>query len=146
HHPSLTTISSWLQENTKILADAGIDSAHLDCRILLETVLQKSRTWLAAHVDEMLLAEDHKKLDTFITQRKNRVPLAYIIGSKEFYGRLFLVNESVLIPRPESEAMIEVLKEVMSEKWMVDSRQMSTPKLPTIYDIGTGSGCLAITV
>lgn len=153
HHPSLTTISSWLQENTKILADAGINSAHLDCKILLETVLHKSRTWLAAHGDEMLLAEDYKKLDTFITQRKNRVPLAYIIGSKEFYGRLFLVNESVLIPRPESESMIEVLKEVMSGKWMVDSRQMSAPKpptpnpsLPTIYDIGTGSGCLAITV
>lgn len=68
-----------------------------------------------------------------IKMRQNRVPLAYIIGKKEFYGREFLVNESVLIPRPESENIINILK------------SLNINQYPKLIDVGTGSGCLGIT-
>ena len=68
-----------------------------------------------------------------ISQRVNRIPIAYIIGHKEFYGRNFNVNENTLIPRPESETIIDILKKIYSKK---------TTKL---IDVGTGSGCLGIT-
>lgn len=132
----LQTITSWLKENTDRLKKAGVASARLDVTVLLEEVLQKDRAWLAAHSDEEINQEDLRKLNGFVTQRERRVPLAYILGSKEFYGRSFLVNKDVLIPRPESEAIIELLKEVTG---IVDD-------VNTVIDIGTGSGCLAITV
>ena len=135
HSSPRSTISLWLFENTAKLKSAGIESARLDCLILLEKVLEKTRTWLVAHDDNMLTSQQTKILDTFITQRQNRTPLAYIIGAKEFYGRSFLVNESVLIPRPESESIIELIKETNK-----------VTDINTVFDIGTGSGCLAITI
>lgn len=135
NHDQRITIASWLQENTAKLREAGIQSARLDCLILLEKVLGKERPWIAAHGDEILLEKKRTELTSFVTQREKRIPLAYILGSKEFYGTEFLVNKDVLIPRPESEAIIALLKEVVG----------SIPhKVNTIIDVGTGSGCLAI--
>lgn len=74
-----------------------------------------------------------KQVNRLITLRSQRIPLAYLIGDKEFYGRSFAVTADVLIPRPESEVMIDLLKEL-------------THTTPTrLLDVGTGSGCLAIT-
>lgn len=128
-------IQTWLNESEGTLKAANIESAHLDCQILLEHVLKKERSWIKAHNDESLSTDDLRKLDSYITQRQKRTPLAYIIGAKEFYGRSFLVNESVLIPRPESESIIELIKETSK-----------ATDINTVFDIGTGSGCLAITI
>lgn len=134
NHSSLTTISSWLRENTEKLQKADIASARLDCLLLLEHVLEKPRDWLLAHDDTELSPNQLESLNKAIAQRKSHIPLAYIIGSKEFYGRDFFVNEDVLIPRPESEAIIEILKQIAKNQ-----------NINTIVDVGTGSGCLAVT-
>lgn len=131
----LKTIQAWLRESTTKLKAAGVESARLDCLLLLEHTLEKSRDWLLAHDDETLTPEQTANLDKKVSQRQKRTPLAYIIGAKEFYGRSFLVNESVLIPRPESESIIELIKETSK-----------ATDINTVFDIGTGSGCLAITI
>lgn len=135
-----SSIDNWLEISAKQLAEANITSGRLDAEIILAHTLRKSRTYLHAHGDEKIEPRFLDILDTRLSLRLDRVPIAYIIGHKEFYGRNFNVTLSTLIPRPESEAMIELLKAAASQ-----------PKLPLsleslrLVDIGTGSGCLGIT-
>lgn len=128
------TISRWLQQNESTLIKAGISTARLDSMVLLSDELGKDKAWVLAHPEHVLQIEQLKKLGTKITQRAKHIPLAYIRGFAEFYGRRFFVNEHVLVPRPETESMIELLL-----------RQTTNDKRQTIIDVGTGSGCLAIT-
>lgn len=127
------TVSEWLHKNTALLRASGIDSARLDCLLLLEDVLGQNRARLLAHDRQELSDKTEVELNNKITQRCRQTPLAYIRGKVEFYGRQFAVNQNVLVPRPETESIIELLKHI------------SLPASPTIADIGTGSGCLAIT-
>lgn len=94
--------------------------------------MNKDRAYLLAHPEMALPATALKKLNSQVDRRTRHEPLAHIRGKTEFYGREFLINKHVLEPRPESEAMIELLKKLTS-----------TPR--HIADVGTGSGCLAIT-
>lgn len=130
----ISTIGNWLQQATDQLQNAGIPSARLDAELLLAHTLHKSRTFLHAHDTDTIPRHLIDIADTRLSLRLDRVPVAYIIGHKEFYGRQFRVTPSTLIPRPESEALITLLK-------AIDTK---TP-LQTIADIGTGSGCLGIT-
>lgn len=130
-------ISEWLVENTKKLEQAGVLSARLDCLVLLEDATGKDRAYLLAHDDQKLSDKTAKRLDPLIERRATHEPLAYIRGKAEFYGREFAVNKHTLTPRPETEAMIDILK-----TWIPDRVQNDTA---VITDIGTGSGCLAIT-
>ncbi|MFO0970854.1 MAG: peptide chain release factor N(5)-glutamine methyltransferase [Candidatus Saccharimonadales bacterium] len=130
---SIGALGSWLQINTARLAESGINSARLDCLVLLEYVLREERSSILAHPERKLEGHHLKELNTMIMQRSRRTPLAYIVGSKEFYGHHFMVNETVLIPRPESEAMLELLQKFARKN-----------KIQAVIDIGTGSGCLAI--
>lgn len=129
-------ISTWLINATKQLKDIGIESARLDAELILAETIRKPRTYLHAHLDQEL---DPRRVDIAearLTLRIDRVPLAYIVGHKEFYGREFLVSPQVLIPRPESEDMITMLLEVAAD---------DISPVKTLIDIGTGSGCLGIT-
>jgi release factor glutamine methyltransferase len=110
----------------------------LDAEVLLCHVLGKNKAWLLAHDDAVLTDAQIKKYSEAIARRAAGEPLAYIVGSKEFYGRDFVVNKHVLVPRPESESFIELLKELKNDT-TIDGF------LHTVIDIGTGSGCLAIT-
>ncbi len=127
------TVLSWLQNAADQLQKAGISSARLDCLILLEDFLKINRAHVLAHPERVLSSAQIAILNKKITQRKRRIPLAYIRGKVAFYGREFMVNSDVLVPRPESEAMIDILKNI------------ELPDRPHIVDIGTGSGCLGIT-
>lgn len=129
-------IDHWLDDATAKLSTTGVESAMLDAQLLLVHVTGQPREWLLAHGEYELSGSELEKAIQLCTRRAEREPLAYILGSKEFYGREFMVNENVLIPRPESEAIIDVLKDILKH---VLNDEM------TIYDIGTGSGCLAIT-
>lgn len=137
---STSTIASWVNAATKQLLEAGIASARLDAELILTHTIRKSRTYLHAHGDETIDVRYLDILDTRLALRLDRVPLAYTIGHKEFYGRSFKVTPATLIPRPESETMISLLKETVQQ-----------PKLPLskevlrLVDVGTGSGCLGIT-
>lgn len=127
------TIKIWLRDAAEELAMAGIPTALLDAEVILAHTLRRSRTFLHAHGDDTVDARRLEIANARLDLRKDRVPVAYIIGHKEFYGRTFKVTPSVLIPRPESEAIIESLK----RHW--------DGKPGTLVDVGTGSGCLGIT-
>lgn len=129
------TIAEWLAAAANELADAMIPSARLDAEIILAHSINQQRTWLHAHGDDELDPRRRDIADARIALRLERVPVAYIIGHKEFYGRRFAVNPNVLIPRPESEEMITQLS-----KWLFNH-----PKAKHLVDIGTGSGILGIT-
>lgn len=124
-------ISTWLDYAIKQLREIGVDSARLDAELILANTLRKNRTYLHAHPESNI---DPRRVDIAnarLRLRLERVPLAYILGYRDFYGRRFTVSPQVLVPRPESEAIIELLKELdVSGK---------------LLDVGTGSGCLGIT-
>ena len=128
-----TPIRIWLRDAAEEFANAGIGSALLDAEIILSHTLRKSRTWLHAHSDDRLDPRMEDIANARAQLRLDRTPVAYIIGHKEFYGRLFKVTPSVLIPRPESEDIISLLK------------QYAPKGAQNLIDVGTGSGCLGIT-
>jgi release factor glutamine methyltransferase len=132
--PLAPTIKQWLEHTKGVLSNAGIPSAQLDAELLLADVLDKDRVWLIAHGDEMLSETDLLTLEKNVLRRTKREPLAYIRGYKEFYGRNFSVTPDSLIPRPETETLIEqVLALPLSAE-------------PVIHDVGSGSGCIPITL
>ena len=105
-------------------------SVQLDSLILLEMVTGKPRIEIITNPNFKLKPDQQIKLDKLIESRLKK-PIAYLIGTKEFFGLNFIVNERVLIPRPESEALVE-----LGLKFCKESKD--------VYDIGSGSGCLAI--
>jgi len=127
------TVGQYLAQSIDVLSDAGVDTARLDCLILLEDVLHANRANIIAHPEQPLSSDQQILLNTYIAQRKQHIPLAYIRGKAAFFGRIFEVDTHVLVPRPESESLITLLLDII----------FSVP--PRILDIGTGSGCLGIT-
>lgn len=109
-------VSNWLKASENLLKDAGVSTARLDCLVLVEDVTGKDRAWLLSHPEYELQGSVLKKLSTKIARRAKHVPLAYIRGHAEFYGRDFLVNEHTLVPRPETETMIDLLKVVRNHE------------------------------
>lgn len=132
------TLGEYLSAASGRLRGTGIESARLDVFILLEDELDCSRAWILAHPDVSLRQVQVDSLDKKIAQRTQHVPLAYIRGHAPFYGHEFIVSPVVLVPRPETEVMITMLKDI----------RLGLPPnntSPRIADIGTGSGCLGIT-
>lgn len=130
-----TTIDSWLRTVSDTLADAMIPSARLDAEIILTHTINKPRTWMHAHGDEYIDPRRKDIADARAELRLERVPVAYIIGHKYFYGRRFYVTPDTLIPRPESEVLIDLIKAYVRRY----------PAARQLVDIGTGSGCLGVT-
>jgi release factor glutamine methyltransferase len=126
-------IKDWLISAQKQLDNAGIGSARLDVLILLEDITKNDRGWILAHQDESLSLTQLKRLRSRLKKREKHLPLAYVRGHTEFFGRKFFVNRHTLEPRPESETMIELLLKL----------PISTKV--KIADVGTGSGALGIT-
>lgn len=116
-------------------------SAALDVSVLLEFFLGKDKTWILLHEKDELTAEQFSKLSDAVAARKTGLPVAYITGRKEFYGYDFFVTPDVLIPKPDTEilvesALTEILQKIQSEKNGISS----------ICDICTGSGCVGLSV
>lgn len=139
----------------EVLAEKGI--ARADLEVLLASVLGKDRTFLAAHPEITLSEAEVNQIMEWTQRRKNHEPTAYIIGQKEFYGRMFHVDPRVLIPRPATEGLVtlalDFLKTGKDESRDVDSGIVAVAKklgdisgVRTMVDIGTGSGCIAITL
>ena len=130
-----STISFWLKNAAKSMKDAGIPSARLDAELILANTLRKNRTYLHAYLDEEI---DPRRVDIAnarLDLRLDHVPMAYILGYKEFYGRKFTVSPAVLVPRPESEDMISLFLDATAGE--IERK--------VLIDVGTGSGCLGIT-
>lgn len=129
-------LDTYLTEAVRKLTVAGVGTARLDCLVLLEDCLNTNRVHLLAHPEIVLTPAQVAKLDAQIQQRAHHVPLAYLRGKTEFYGREFIINEDVLEPRPESETMIDLFLQLL--------KGHHNPELK-VLDVGTGSGALGIT-
>ncbi|MEI6288536.1 MAG: peptide chain release factor N(5)-glutamine methyltransferase [bacterium] len=129
------TIKEVLFSATQKLNSKKIASASLDAEVILSFVLNKTREFLYAHNEYELKPNETKKFISLIKRRDKYEPVAYLIGHKEFFGLDFLVNKNVLIPRPESETLVEISIEYLKKI-----------KSPIIADIGTGSGALIISI
>ncbi len=132
-------------------------SARHDAEVLLAHLLGRERSWIFAHPHEVLTTEQEEAVSGFARRRANGEPVAYIRGCQEFYRRTFSVDPSVLIPRPSTELLTELvidwwqkphdlLKTLDTEIVAVGIvlRQNHAPQ--TIVDCGTGSGCIAVTL
>lgn len=137
--PLNLSIKDWLDNATRQLLFADIPSARLDAELILAHTIRENRSYLHAHDDEVLSERDVEIADARINLRLDRVPVAYIVGHKEFYGRPFKVTTATLIPRPESEVLIELIDEAIpkNESFLDESYRL--------VDVGTGSGVLGIT-
>jgi len=127
-------IAEALKEASQILQNAGVPEARREAGSLLSFVIAKDRTFLISHAEDQL---DEHSLDRFrqaIERRAAGEPLQYIIGVQDFFGRQFRVTPDVLIPRPETELLVEAALELVGDA------------SPFMCDVGTGSGCIALTL
>ena len=125
----MTTVADALSEARA----AGLE--RLDAQLLLAHVLKQSRTWLLAN-DDAALDDIHLQLLTsLIVRRASGEPLAYLVGEKEFHGLVLRVSPDVLVPRPDTETLVD---------WALDLLGHSVHAVPTVLDLGTGSGAIAL--
>ncbi|NRA73491.1 MAG: peptide chain release factor N(5)-glutamine methyltransferase [Rickettsiales bacterium] len=128
-------ITDLLREGTKILNENNINSAALDSRIILSYITSYNTETLLLKSNEEISSELTTKFFKLIKRRQYNEPIAYIIGKKEFYDIDFIVDKNVLIPRPDSETLIELALSYLQ-----------TQAAGSILDLGTGSGCLILTL
>ena len=131
------TIAETLRRGALRLKESGVPNDLLDAQTLLAFALERDRTWLIVNYREPLDPEQEQLFRALIERRALGEPLQYITGQQEFFGLNFEVNRAVLIPRPESELIVEeTIRLVGTSDW----------NEPLIVDVGTGSGCLAIAI
>ena len=129
------TISSLLNWTVNYFKSKNIQSARLDAEVLLSHVLRQERIYLYVHFDEPMERNELSKFREYVKKRAQHVPIAYIIGEREFMGLPFKVTKDTLIPRPDTEILVEnVLNNVDKDKEI------------EIVDIGTGSGAIILSL
>ena len=117
------------------LESSDVGSPRMNAEVLLMFVLGVNRAYLYAHPERELTAEEESRYDEVLAQRATGMPSQYITGHQEFWGLDFIVAPAVLIPRPETEHLVETVLDL--------ARGVAHPK---IVDVGTGSGCIALTL
>lgn len=108
--------------------------SRLEAELLAAFLLDRDRGWLYAHDDEPIGPATRARFEALLERRLTGQPMAYILGQREFYGRTFLVDDGVLIPRPETELLVDA------------ALALALPEGARVADIGTGSGCIALTL
>lgn len=112
------------------------DTPALDASVLIAHILQRPRTWVMAHPELKLTSDQRNRLDDSITRLEHGESFPYILGHWEFFGLDFDITKDVLIPRPETELLVE-----KAIAWL-----QASPERRTVADIGTGSGAIAVTI
>jgi len=136
--PRAHSIQACWQHLVNVLTSAGIDCAQQEAAIILQRVTGQSPTEFYTNLQRTVLPAETLQIEAILVRRLRHEPLQYILGSAQFYGREFYVDSTVLIPRPESELLIDVARDLL-------------PALPGngasqwFADIGTGSGSIAVT-
>jgi release factor glutamine methyltransferase len=131
-----TTIKAFVAATANKLA-AVSSTPKLDAELLLAHVLAKPRSYLIGYGDEQIQADVADQAECVIERRSRGEPIAYLLGYQEFYGRVFSVNPSALIPRPETELLVEEALAFLRAKDV---------SAKNVLDLGTGSGCIAVTL
>ena len=127
-----------LLNGIELLRCAAVASPQLDAQVLLCHALSLPKADLLLQLDEALTLEQERRLQILLERRLRREPVAYITGLKEFWSLAFVVNPNVLIPRPETELVVELSLEYAKTK--------AVPSQLKILDLGTGSGAIAISL
>jgi len=126
------TVHNLLSQASRCLQQAGIETPRLDAEVLLARATDSSRTALIAHPETVPAEEQAEQFQRWVELRTERMPLAYIIGSREFYGLEFEVGPAVLVPRPETEILVETAIGLLRDRPC------------TVADLGVGSGAIAV--
>lgn len=128
-------LAAWLQH-----AQPGLtlvtDTPLLEAQLIAAETLHQSRTWIITHSEYILSDEIQEKLDALLIERSQGIPLPYLLGHWEFFGLDFIITPDVLIPRPETELLVE-----LANKWI-----NTHPQIEWAADAGTGSGCIAVSL
>ena len=119
---------------SNLLREKKISSYILDTELLLSKTLNKSREKTLTSLDKDIEKEDFHIFKKYLIRRSRNEPIAYILGEKEFWSKNFIVNKDTLIPRPETELLVDKLSKIFKEKKI------------SILDIGTGSGCIIVSL
>lgn len=130
------SLGAWIKDAADRLRRAGIDSARLDARLLAAHVLGWDQAKILAYPETLLADGQRDQLEALLEQREGRAPLAVVTGSKEFWGLEFAVTGDTLVPRPDSETLIEGVLAAIGDKSQAFS----------ILDLGTGTGCLLLSL
>lgn len=125
------TLGEWVRQAEAELLTAGVDSPRLDAQLLAGSFLGKDRAYVLTHPEAQV---DESALAPLLARRIKREPLPYILGFREFYGRVFEVSPAVLIPRQETETLLECVFDYLDEEPL------------RVVDIGTGSGCIGLSL
>lgn len=133
---STLSIAGAIVEAAQVLRRSGVPEARREAGSLLAQTVTRDRTFLITHAGELLALEDVKRFREFVARRADGEPLQYITGHQEFFSLDFTVTPAVLIPRPETELLVETALSLLRD----------TNQPPLICDVGTGSGCIAITL
>ena len=124
-----------IKEGSKILKKSNIKNSDLDCEILLANALKKKRKYLILNQDKVLNKKNLKIYRDLINQRSNGKPVAYLTKKKNFWNSEFIIEEGTLIPRPDTEVLIEATLELFKNK-----------DYANILDVGVGSGCIILSI
>lgn len=135
----MITSGEVVARGTQQLKEAGLPTPRLDAQLLASHILGIERAMLYAYPEHAMSPEQEQAFFDLIERRGHGEPVAYLLGHKEFYGRDFLVDRRVLIPRPETELLVEAALTVIQQK-------IAAGQVPLVADIGTGSGAIAITL
>ena len=131
----MPNVSETIKNAREILEKSGVAEPRREAKSLLAFALRQDQTFLVAHSEYELAAEENTKFQNFLARRANREPFQYITGRQEFYGLDFIVTPDVLIPRPETELLVETAVEILQT---IDSSRFC--------EIGVGSGCISISI
>ena len=131
----MISIAEALTTAAQVLDSAGVPEARREAGSLLSFILGKDRTFLISHADDQLSDDALQRFQEGVERRASGEPLQYITGVQDFFGREFRVTPDVLIPRPETELLVEAAIELVGKA-----------SEPFICDVGTGSGCIAVTL
>lgn len=130
----MPTIAAMLRQATRQLDDAGVDAPRRSAELLAAHCFDRDRVWLIAHADDAVPPAREAAFHALTARRAQGEPVAYLLGGKEFYGRAFHVTPATLIPRPETELLVERALEALPSSAL------------RFADMGTGSGCIALTL
>lgn len=128
-------VSTALSKTANILKEAGISDPRKEAASLMAFVLSKDAAFLIAHSEDELSEEQQIRFESYAQRRAKREPFQYIVGRQEFYGLDFIVTPDVLIPRPETEILVENAVKTVSP--LED---------PTLLEVGVGTGCISIAI
>jgi release factor glutamine methyltransferase len=139
----MATVGELLNSGTARLRASGSESARLDAELLLGWAIGAGRTTVIAHPNAPVGADAAATYEAAVTRREKGEPVAYLRGIKEFYGLAFATDPRALIPRPETEILVEAAEREVARRLISEPRPAGTPNL-RVVDVGTGSGAIAI--